>query len=153
MGRRKIEDAEWEDHREEIRALYQWKTLEQIKEYMAQQYNFCKRLVHKSLASIGHGFSDVHDSKDQYTRKFKTWNLKKNSKEDEWRFVSRRMEKRKLEGKEETEVEMHGRVLPEKKCKKEISRHVPLSSWYMGDPGKLKSYPPGEDKITRRPLY
>jgi hypothetical protein len=75
-------------------------------------------------------------SKHQYTRQFRTWRLKKNSTEDTWKFVSRRLEKRKLEGRDQSEVEINDILIPEKKVRKEISRHVPTRSWFVDDPGK-----------------
>jgi hypothetical protein len=80
-------------------------------------------------------YLDVHSSKDQYVRQFRKWGFKKNSTEDKWKFVFRRLEKRKLGGSQ-SEVEINGKLMLEKKVKKEISRNVPTSSRFMDGPGK-----------------
>lgn len=76
--------------------------------------------------------ADNRCSKDQYYRQFKKWSLKKNSKEEEWRFVAYRREKRKREGKDPGEVSMHGTHIPNAKVRKETARYVSLSSQYLG---------------------
>ena len=72
----------------------------------------------------------------QYSRQFKKWGFKKNRKENEWMFVASRGEKRKRDGKDFGPVWMHGQLIPEHKVRKEISRHVTLSSQYFGDLGE-----------------
>ena len=64
------------------------------------------------------------DSKSQYYLQFKKWNLRKNLNENEWRFIHYRLEKRKRQGKE-SEVSFNNTLVPVKKVKKEISRHIP----------------------------
>jgi hypothetical protein len=97
---------------------------------------------------------------DQYTRHFSKWGFKKNAKEEEWIFVARRGEKRKRDGKHFGPVRMHGKLVPESTVRKEISRHVKLSS--LQDLGNLGQSPievPGLpvkcsliDLQTRKPL-
>ena len=54
-------------------------------------------------------------------------------------FVATRGEKRKRDGKDFGPVRVHGQLIPEAKVKKEISRHVKLSSQYYGDLGESKT--------------
>ncbi|KAH8705963.1 ankyrin repeat-containing domain protein [Talaromyces proteolyticus] len=115
MARSKEEDAAWEGYRNELKVMFldQRLTLEQIRQYMSQKYNFSK-------------------SKGQYTRQFKKWEFKKNFTDDDWRFVAHRREKRKREGKDPGPVRMNGNLVPEAKVRKEISRHILPSSQYLG---------------------
>ncbi|PIG69615.1 hypothetical protein AARAC_002762 [Aspergillus arachidicola] len=133
MARSKKEDAEWASHRHELQSLWldqRW-VLEQIQEHMTRRYNFCK-------------------SKDQYKRQFKKWNLKKNSREEEWLFVAHRREKRKREGKDPGEVSMHGTHIPEPKVRKETARYVSLSSQYLGLDNSCPKTPEGVIVSTPR---
>ncbi|KAL2816087.1 ankyrin repeat-containing domain protein [Aspergillus granulosus] len=66
----------------------------------------------------------------QYTRQFKKWGFKKNSNDGTWKYVAHRREKRKREGKDPGQVWRNGKLIPESKIRKEISRHVPLLSQY-----------------------
>ncbi|KAJ5813568.1 uncharacterized protein N7503_000318 [Penicillium pulvis] len=116
MARTKDETAEWEKYRDELKSLWldkRW-TLKQVKEYMSQAHNFCK-------------------SESQFTRQFSRWGFKKNLTDAEWKFVARRGEKRKREGKEPGPVRLHGKLIPEPKVRKETSRHSKLSNQYVGD--------------------
>ena len=47
MARSKDDDAAWETHRHELKAMFldQRLTVEQIRQHMSQKYNFSKRLV------------------------------------------------------------------------------------------------------------
>lgn len=54
-------------------------------------------------------------------------------------FVASRGEKRKRDGKNFGPVRMHGQLIPESKVRKEISRHVTLSSQYFGDLSESKT--------------
>jgi hypothetical protein len=63
------------------------------------------------------------DSKSQYDLQFKKWHLRKNLNKNAWRFIHYRVEKRKSQGKE-SEVYFNNTLVPDKKVKKEISRHV-----------------------------
>lgn len=67
----------------------------------------------------------VRHSYEQYRRKLKTWGWDKNlsSAENVWRFVDDRIKKRSLQGKV-SDVVIRGEVIPLRKIKKEISRHV-----------------------------
>lgn len=65
---------------------------------------------------------------DQYTRQFGKWGFKKNAKDEEWFFVASQGVKRKRDGKDFGPVWMHGKFIPESTVRKEISRHVKLSS-------------------------
>jgi hypothetical protein len=63
------------------------------------------------------------DSKSQYDLQFKKWNLRKNLNKNAWKFIHCRLEKRKCQGKE-SEIYFNNVLVPNKKVKKEISRHV-----------------------------
>ncbi|RAQ52875.1 hypothetical protein AFGD_004960 [Aspergillus flavus] len=133
MARSKKEEAEWASHRHELQSLWldqRW-SVKQIQEHMSRSYNFCK-------------------SKDQYCRQFKKWNLKKNSREEEWRFVAYRREKRKREGKDPGEVSMHGTHIPNAKVRKETARYVSLSSQYLGLDDSCPKTPEGVIVSTPR---
>ncbi|KAF4628877.1 hypothetical protein G7Y89_g9276 [Cudoniella acicularis] len=106
---RTITDAEWGVHKGVIEKLYQNKTLSEVMTLMKQDHGFIAK-------------------KAQYTRKFKQWNFSKNSTSDKWKFVARKLEKRKHEGKE-SETYINGKLIPNKKIQKEISRYT-LHSYY-----------------------
>lgn len=61
-------------------------------------------------------------SAGQYERQFKKWGFRKNLAPNEWQFVSRRIEKRKREGKD-TDLRIDGVAIPEKKLRKAITRY------------------------------
>jgi hypothetical protein len=56
---------------------------------------------------------------------FKTWKLRKNLSQSEWEFVNNRIQKRKLDDKE-SELYVNGIKIPNKRVKKETSRHSRL---------------------------
>ncbi|KFY10522.1 hypothetical protein V492_04989 [Pseudogymnoascus sp. VKM F-4246] len=106
MGKtRKEIDAEWEVHKSEIETLFlkEKKTRDEVMEIMKNT----------------HG-------KSQYIRKLQQWNFKKNSTNEMWKFVARRLEKRKLEGKD-SETRINGDLIATKKLKHEISRYATFS--------------------------
>ncbi|KAF4234681.1 hypothetical protein CNMCM8980_003802 [Aspergillus fumigatiaffinis] len=118
MARTKEQETEWQSHRDELKALWldqRW-TLEQIQEHMSQRHSFRK-------------------SAPQYTRQFKKWGFKKNLTDEDWKFVARRREKRKRDGKDAGDVRVHGNLIPEPKVRKETARHASLLSQclWMGD--------------------
>ncbi|CEL00651.1 hypothetical protein ASPCAL00249 [Aspergillus calidoustus] len=123
MPRTKEEQLHWEGHRDELRSLWldqRW-TAEQIQGHMSQRHGFCRSIP-------------------QYTRQFQKWGFQKNSKGETWKFVFKRREKRKREGKDPGQVWRNGKHIPEEKVRKEISRHVPLLSQYW-DSGEAGVYP------------
>ncbi|KAJ5089171.1 ankyrin repeat-containing domain protein, partial [Penicillium argentinense] len=108
-------EDEWETHREELKHLWldrDW-TAKQVQKYMSQCYGFYR-------------------SESQFARQFNKWGYKKNATREDWQFVSSRQEKRKRDGKDPGWVWMRGKRVPDAKVRKEISRHVPLSSKYSG---------------------
>ncbi|EEP81496.1 predicted protein [Uncinocarpus reesii 1704] len=101
-------DTDWERYKAEITQLYlregkKGKPLHVVKAHMERN--------------------------NQYYAQFKKWNIKKRRTGDDWKFVFGRVQKRKLEGLE-SDVYMDGSLVPEKKLRKEIARHVPLSYAY-----------------------
>jgi len=67
--------------------------------------------------------SDEVNSKAQYVRQLKKWGFSKSLSEQSWKNIDGRIRKRELEGKE-SEIYINGTLIPSKKLKKEISRHV-----------------------------
>jgi hypothetical protein len=61
------------------------------------------------------------NSKAQYERQFKKWNFRKNLKQDEWKFIARKVAKRRLDAKE-TDLYINGVLIPQRKVEKEILR-------------------------------
>ncbi|CZR68340.1 uncharacterized protein PAC_18239 [Phialocephala subalpina] len=110
LNTRKIPEAEWQLYKEEIGVLYlkENKTREEVMAVMEKT----------------HGFQA---SKAQYIRRLDKWGFKKYSSNEKWQFISRRLQKRSLEGKE-SDTFINGELLSLKKVKKEIVRHS-LPSW------------------------
>ncbi|RWQ97176.1 hypothetical protein C8Q69DRAFT_219014 [Paecilomyces variotii] len=126
MARTKGNEAEWQKHHDELKFLWleqRW-TAERIRDYMSQK----------------HGF---HQNKYQYGRQFKQWGFKKNSSDERWKFIAHRREKRKRDGKDPGPVSLDGRLVPESKVRKETSRHVTLTSQYVGIEGSDPKTPEG----------
>ncbi|KAJ9306051.1 hypothetical protein DTO217A2_4523 [Paecilomyces variotii] len=126
MARTKENEAEWQKHRDELEFLWlkqRW-TAERIRDYMSQKHDF-------------------HRSKYQYGRQFRQWGFKKNSSDERWKFIAHRREKRKRDGKDPGPVSLDGRLVPESKVRKETSRHVTLTSQYMGIEGSDPKTPEG----------
>ena len=61
-------------------------------------------------------------SASQYTRQFKKWSLSKNATEEEWKYISKALNRRSLLGKTSV-VLMHGQELSPAKIRKETRRH------------------------------
>lgn len=80
-------------------------------------------------------------SKAQYVRQLSKWQVKKNSKGEEWKFIAHRLRKRDREGKD-SETYINGELVPRKKIKKEISRHVlpRFERDYNFNAGQLNTY-------------
>jgi hypothetical protein len=62
------------------------------------------------------------DSKAQYERQFEKWNLRKYLNKDDYYFLHRRGQKRRLEHKD---IYFNGELLSAKKLKKDRARHAP----------------------------
>ncbi|KFY29261.1 hypothetical protein V491_00118 [Pseudogymnoascus sp. VKM F-3775] len=131
MGKtRKEIDAEWEVHKSEIETLFlkEKKTRDEVMEVMEKT----------------HGF---HRSKAQYIRKLQQWNFKKNSTNETWKFVARRLEKRRLEGKD-SETLINDELIATKKLKHEISRYATLSYQQMLNTAPSPATPGGVEIRT-----
>jgi hypothetical protein len=72
------------------------------------------------------------NSKGRYETQFQKWNLRKNLRSSEWKYVSHRIQKRKREGKESVVYFNRVAIAPEK-VKKEISRHD-MPTYLSGNP-------------------
>ncbi|OBS18089.1 hypothetical protein FPOA_09817 [Fusarium poae] len=104
----RIPDDQWEVHKDMIKSLYleQNKTIKEIETLMSENHQF-------------------YATEKQYSRKVTVnWQLRKNTKKEEWEQASALVLKRKAEGKP-TELTIHGKIIPDKKRKKEIRRYAP----------------------------
>ncbi|KAF5236010.1 hypothetical protein FAUST_6803 [Fusarium austroamericanum] len=104
----RIPDDQWEAHKDIIKSLYleQNKTIKEIERLMSENHQF-------------------HATEKQYIRKVTVnWKLRKNIKKEEWKQASALSLKRKAEGKL-TELTILGKIIPDKKRKKDIRRYAP----------------------------
>jgi glyoxylate carboligase len=62
------------------------------------------------------------NSKAQYEDQLKKWDMRKNLKASEWKYIAHRIQKRKREGLE-SDIYFNDTPIPPKKIKKEVSRH------------------------------
>lgn len=67
----------------------------------------------------------LFSSEAQYETQLKKWDFRKNMTKKEWDYTLLRMQKRKFDGKE-SDVYFNGSKVPEKKVKKQMSRHFSL---------------------------
>ncbi|KAG9500916.1 hypothetical protein J7337_006597 [Fusarium musae] len=104
----RIPPALWEAERPRITELYvnQDKTLDDVIQIMTE--------------------SGFHATRAQYIRKVNVnWKLQKNYTKEKWQHASALVTKREAEGKT-TQLSIDGKVIPEKRRKKELRRyHVP----------------------------
>ncbi|KAI3588778.1 ankyrin repeat-containing domain protein [Fusarium oxysporum f. sp. albedinis] len=104
----RISSALWEAQRSRITELYvnQDKTLDEVIQIMAE--------------------TNFHATKPQYIRKVNVnWKLQKNYTKEKWRHAGVLVEKRQAEGKL-TELSIDGKVISEKRRKKELRRYHAL---------------------------
>ena len=122
----------WEFHKNTIVNLYSTEnmTLEKVMEHMKQNHGFDARCsLHMARSSLD---LTNFNSKGRYETQFQKWNLRKNLRSSEWKYVSHRIQKRKREGKESVVYFNRVAIAPEK-VKKEISRHD-VPSYHSGNP-------------------
>lgn len=131
LSRRETTEAQWEFFRNEIHTLYLGhnKALKDVMTYMKEQHNFNATWVSKFCWIACSWYSN---SKAQYERHFKIWNFRKNLNDVEWKFVHHRIEKRKRNDKGSV-LQVDGIAIPNKRVKKEISRH---SRPFLPTPGQ-----------------
>ncbi|KAH7212923.1 ankyrin repeat-containing domain protein [Fusarium oxysporum] len=101
----RLPPAEWEAQRARITELYvnKDKTLDEVIQIMAE--------------------SDFHATKPQYIRKVNVnWKLQKNYTREKWQHAGALVTKREAEGKI-TELNIDGKVISEKRRKKELRRY------------------------------
>ncbi|KAL2071858.1 hypothetical protein VTL71DRAFT_13093 [Oculimacula yallundae] len=94
----------WNAYKELLRGLYFNSTLAEVIKHMEEDYGFIA-------------------SKNQYERKFKDWNFRKNLTIEEREHILRKKRKRDREGKD-TAVDFHGVKISNKRLKKEESRYA-----------------------------
>src|SRR2546421_139885 len=80
--------------------------------------------------SLESDMANHFNSKAQYEDQFKKWNMRKNLKISEWKYVAHRVQKRKREGLE-SEIYINETHIPPKKVKKEVSRHS-IPTYFSG---------------------
>jgi hypothetical protein len=85
-------------------------------------------------------FPDIVGRPSQYIRQFKKWGFSKNSKQQQYEFIARRLKKRKRDGKEDSDVYMNGALVNNKRLKKELSRHVRASVECLPITGQLSCF-------------
>lgn len=66
--------------------------------------------------------------------------MRKNLTNEEWNYTLLRVRKRKFDGKE-SDVYLNGRVVPDKRIKKEMSRHFTLTQEQLLDTVSIPSTP------------
>ena len=104
MASRAISKETWEHHRAMIYELYinQDLKLDRVNKEMRER-----------------GFIA---SNQQYARRFKEWKMIKSLKEDEWKYISHRIQSRSLQGKPSV-VFVHNQLIPERKYSRGVQRH------------------------------
>jgi Clr5 domain len=122
----------WESHKSTILNLYftENMTLEKVMKHMKQNHGFdarCSPRIARSSLDLTN-----FNSKGRYETRFQKWNLRKNLRSSEWKYVSHRIQKRKREGKESVVYFNRVAIAPEK-VKKEISRHD-VPTYHSGNP-------------------
>lgn len=63
------------------------------------------------------------DRKAQYERNFNNWGWRRKLKAVEWRAIERQLEKRKTDGKAESDLHIQGVYMPRKKIQRGVARH------------------------------
>ncbi|KAH7127149.1 hypothetical protein B0J11DRAFT_605169 [Dendryphion nanum] len=104
MSKRAAEASAWNEHKTNIIHLYQTENISLAKVIHLMEKDF--------------GFKR---SKAQYERTLKEWDIKKYSKADDWKFIAHRYNPRAPPG-QETWVELRGKMIPDRKVRKEIAR-------------------------------
>lgn len=61
---------------------------------------------------------------------FKAWGVRKNGTNSDWEFIGSRIQKRTLQGKE-SELLLNEKLFSPKRIRKEIARHVTLTSTHF----------------------
>ncbi|GKZ61170.1 hypothetical protein AnigIFM49718_007876, partial [Aspergillus niger] len=110
-------NQQWDTYKSEIERLYthENRKLEDVMSYMETQHSWKKRQAHFTM--FPNIVADQKFSKASYTRQIKKWGFRKHSesRNDEW--ISKRVAKRKRDGKE-SEVFIDGLQLHPKKVAK-----------------------------------
>ena len=61
--------------------------------------------------------------KAQYERNFNKWGWRRKLKAEEWKTIERQIEKRKADGKAESDFQVQGVYMPREKIQRGIARH------------------------------
>ncbi|KAL3588717.1 hypothetical protein FPOAC2_10876 [Fusarium poae] len=136
----RIPDEQWEVHKDVIKSLYleQNKTIKDIEKFMGENHQF-------------------YATEKQYIRKVTVnWKLRKNTTKEEWKQASALVLKRKAEGKP-TQLTIHGKIISEKKRKKEIGRYAPNNlsgspSFRLHETVSAQTPPTAKQNITHSTL-
>ncbi|MCJ1349153.1 hypothetical protein MMC31_007389 [Peltigera leucophlebia] len=115
---------DWTPHKAEIKEHYlvQDLSLKELLKYMEETHAFRAT------------------SEAQYETQLKKWDFRKNMTKKEWDYTLLRMRKRKFDGKE-SDVYFNGSKVPEKKVKKQMSRHFSLIQEQFFDTAPIPSTP------------
>ncbi|KAL3459198.1 ankyrin repeat-containing domain protein [Aspergillus heterothallicus] len=126
----RISNAEWERRRQTIVSLY------------LESNTTLDRTI-TAMKEL-HGFEA---SKNQYRTRLKQWKISKNATSDMWIYVNKTIRQRQTEGKE-TNVFLHGKLLPRRKVIKEIARNVTFSDLL---PNRQEASPPVDITLATPP--
>ncbi|KAF9633157.1 hypothetical protein BFW01_g4051 [Lasiodiplodia theobromae] len=116
---------DWKAQKENIKRLYMDEdlTCKQLAVQMKELYGF-ERKYADSASEIYGALTDLtRPSVKEYQRHFSLWNFRKSLKQKEWRFVGRRIAKRKAEEGKESELIVNGYHFPQRKIRKALSRN------------------------------
>ncbi|KAL4887569.1 ankyrin repeat-containing domain protein [Aspergillus karnatakaensis] len=102
----RVSNAIWDQYQDEIIAFYAAHTLKETMEFMNKTYSF-------------------HPTEDQYTRKLKSWGIRKYLPGNIWADVDCVQRKRSEQGKA-SNFAINKRKYTQSELGKEIARHVPL---------------------------
>ncbi|OJJ70060.1 hypothetical protein ASPBRDRAFT_56797 [Aspergillus brasiliensis CBS 101740] len=105
-------DSDWAPFRAEIERLYahENQTLTEVMNYLTTKHDF-------------------HRTKSQYERQLRRWGLRKyQARQTDWRFIGRRIDKRKRESNKDSEVFVDGIQQPLQKVRRERYRKAFLST-------------------------
>lgn len=90
---------------------------------MKSLYGF-ERKYADSASELYSALTDLtHPSMKEYQRHVRIWNFRKGLKQEEWRFVGRRIAKRKAEEGKESELIVNSHPFPQRKIRKALSRN------------------------------
>lgn len=121
----------WIVHRDTLRKLYivENKTLKEVKSTMESLNGFPKVPWALIFQDLFLRWCEI-SSESTYESKLRDHlGLRKNLKCSDWQAIGHHLEKRRREGKEDSEVVYNGVPMPRKKVRKEVSRNQKQNLW------------------------